>query len=111
MYLQNGYRIKDTENNLMITKLERGKGKLDGWDKYIHTTVYKIDNKKNLHYSTESHSIFCNNLLGKNLKKNVCVCIYICVCVCVCVCVKLNDCAVHLQLHDIVNQLYFNKKE
>jgi len=39
----------------------------------------------------------------------MCVCVY--TYVYVCVCVKLNDCAIHLQLHDIVNQLYFNKKE
>jgi len=32
MYLQNRYRVKDTENNLMITKLERGRGTLGGWD-------------------------------------------------------------------------------
>ena len=31
----------------MVTKGEvGGKDKLGGWDKYIHTTVYKIDNQQ-----------------------------------------------------------------
>ena len=33
----------DTENKLMVTKLERGE-ELGDWDSYIHTTICKIDN-------------------------------------------------------------------
>ena len=42
--LQNRKRLKDFETRLMVTKGETWGGhKLGGWDRHIHTTIYKVD--------------------------------------------------------------------
>ena len=53
MFMQNRNRLTDIENKLVVTKGEREgrRDKLGVWDKHIHTTTYKINNK-DLLYST-----------------------------------------------------------
>ena len=45
MNMQNGKRLTDIENKLVVTKGERewGREKLGLWDQGIQTTMYKID--------------------------------------------------------------------
>ena len=56
----------------MVTKEEVwwarwGGDKSGAWDEHTHTTIYKIDNNKDLLYR-ELYSIFLDNLY-KNIKK------------------------------------------
>ena len=48
-YLQHRNRLRDIENKFMVTKGDSqgpGGDKLGVWDKHIHTTIYKIDNRQ-----------------------------------------------------------------
>ena len=43
-----------------------GMGNKSGtWDEHIHSTIYKIDNQQD----TGNYQIFCDNLYGKESKK------------------------------------------
>ena len=44
--MQNGNAPMDTENELMITKGDRGQEKLGVWDEQIYCIIYKIDNQQ-----------------------------------------------------------------
>ena len=61
-YLQNGNRLTDAENKLMVTKWGRGWGrgwgrdKLGVWVSNIYTTIYKIETNKDLLYSTGNYT-------------------------------------------------------
>ena len=60
----------------MVTKVERawGKDKLGNWNKHIHTTIYIIDNHKDLLYSTGKYiQYFVLSYKGKQPEKE-----YIC---------------------------------
>ena len=61
-----------TDNKLMVTKGVRvGREKFGIWD-YIHTTMNKRDNHKDLLYSTGNYIHYLViNIMGKNLKKNL----------------------------------------
>ena len=48
IYLQNRNRVNDVEN----LWLSRGKDKSGDWDWHMYVTIYKMDNNKNLLYST-----------------------------------------------------------
>ena len=44
MYLQNRNELTDTENKLTVSKggMGRGGNKLEPWNEYTYTTIYKI---------------------------------------------------------------------
>ena len=47
MYLQNGNRLKDLENQLMVTRREGwGKGELGSLGSTVHSAVFRMDNKR-----------------------------------------------------------------
>ena len=46
-YLQNRKRVTDLEDKFMVTKKKREmRDKLGGWDKHMHTIIYKMDNQQ-----------------------------------------------------------------
>ena len=55
---QNRNRCTDLENKLMIAVGKgRGRDNYRVWDGHVHTTIFKIDNNKDLLYSTGRASL------------------------------------------------------
>ena len=69
--VQNRNRLSDWENQIMIKRKLRGRGKLRVSDEYIHTNIYQIDNHIGLtEYNQELYwKKNCNNLYEKKMEK------------------------------------------
>ena len=66
-YLQNRSRVMNVENKLVFTRRWE---RWINWDWHIHTKIYKIDNYKNLLYSTENCTQYSVKVyMGKESKK------------------------------------------
>ena len=78
MNLQNGNRLTDTENRLVVAKGEGewGRDRLGDWDQQMQSILYKMDKQQGPTVEhRELYSISCDNHNGKDCEKE---CIYVC---------------------------------
>ena len=63
-------KVTDVENKLMVTEEQKGRDKLEDWDRHIYTTIYKqITNKDLLYSSGNSSQYSVMTYMGKEPKK------------------------------------------